>query len=363
MRSLSTTLLGMLSLPAAIRAAPLKPRQTSRADYISNANAATKVLGDKWFHAETGLWDDLWWQSANALTSMSDLAIVDTTFMDTAISIFENVYTNAPANNPTNAGSWLNDFYDDEGWWAIAFIKAYDVTGNDTYLSTAKDIFEDLLTGLNATCGGQWWDKPHSQNNAINNELFIHVAAALGNRVTDNQHYYCQYAEDHANWFLNAGLLSENNTFHDGFTLSDCSVEGTVFSYNQGVILSALVELSALTGNSSWLDSATKVADGAVKTLVDSNGIFTETGSYPTNDLVADQFKGVFARGLADLQKVRGDDSYVTLLTKSADSIWQNDKDDNGFLGPDWQGPVYKTSAPAQSSALDCLIAAAAVSS
>ncbi len=38
----------------------------------------------------------------------------------------------------------------------MAFIKVYDVTGSKAYLSAAEDIFEDLRTGLNATCGGQW---------------------------------------------------------------------------------------------------------------------------------------------------------------------------------------------------------------
>ncbi|TKA75680.1 hypothetical protein B0A55_03193 [Friedmanniomyces simplex] len=238
----------------------------------------------------------------------------------------------------------------------------YDVTNNGTYLSAAQGIFEDLLTGLNATCGGQWWNKEHHHVNSINNELFIDVAASLGNRVTHKRQYYSRYAEDHANWFLNAGLFSKNNTFHDGLHLADCSAEGTVFSYNQGVILGALVELSKLTGNSSWLDSAARTAKGAVSTLVDSNGIFTETGAFPTHGLTAAQFKGVFARNLAYLQSVRGDASYVTLFTKSAESIWQNDRDESGFFGPDWQGPVYSTLASAQSSALDCLIAAAAVS-
>ena len=169
------------------------------------------------------------------------------------------------------------------------------------------------------------WDKEHTQDNAINNELFVDVAASLGNRVLDNQQYYTQYAVDNANWLLGAGLLSENNTFHDGFDLLDCSTEGTVFTYNQGVIIGGLVELSKLTGNSSWLDSAASIAHGAVTTLVDSNGILTETGSYPTNDPTADMFKGVLARNLVYLHAARPDDSYVTLLTKSAISIWQND--------------------------------------
>ncbi|KAK3082511.1 hypothetical protein LTR53_020295, partial [Teratosphaeriaceae sp. CCFEE 6253] len=68
---------------------------------------------------------------------------------------------------------------------------------------------------------------------SINNELFINVAAALGNRVSDDEDYR-SHAEDHANWFLNAGLLSDSNIFYDGFSLYDCSAEGDVLTYNQG---------------------------------------------------------------------------------------------------------------------------------
>jgi len=38
----------------------------------------------------------------------------------------------------------------------MAWIKVYDVTQDAKYLDAAKDIFTDLLTGLGATCGGQW---------------------------------------------------------------------------------------------------------------------------------------------------------------------------------------------------------------
>ncbi|KAK5110144.1 hypothetical protein LTR62_006278 [Meristemomyces frigidus] len=281
------------------------------------------------------------------ITTLADLVSINPSFKNAAVSTFENTYNNAPASN---GGTWLNDYYDDEGWWALAWIKVYDITNDGKYLSTAETIFEDL------------WDKPYTQINSINNELFLSVAAHLANRVPSKKSSYQTYAVNQANWFLGTSLLSENNTYHDGFTPSTCAVEGTVWTYNQGVILGALVELSTATGSTAWLDSAEKVAKGAVATLVDNNGILTETGSYPTNDADADQFKGVFARNLAVLQAVRGDSSYVTLLTKSADELWRQDRNSAGQLGPDYQGAVYATSAPAQSSAMDCIIAAAAVS-
>ncbi|EMC97064.1 glycoside hydrolase family 76 protein [Baudoinia panamericana UAMH 10762] len=350
-------------------ATPVEQRQTSKATYVSHALNATGVLNNKWFNPSTGLWQyydsssdqwtQLWWQSANILTTIGDLGEVDPNFLNQTKQIYKEVFSPARAYN---GGNWINGYYDDEGWWALAWIKAWDRTNNGTYLKAAENIFTNLLTGLNATCGGQWWDKTKQHNNAINNELFLAVGAALANRVSGKKSYYTKYAVAQANWFLNAGLQTKNNTFHDGFAVSDCSAEGTVFTYNQGVILGGLVGLYRSTGNSTWLDHAETIATGAVNSLVDSNGIMTETGEYPTSDLTASQFKGVLARNLAYLYKYRKNAAYKTILTKSADSIWSNARSSDGQLASNWQGPVSSFSPPAQGSALDCLVAAAKVS-
>ena len=106
-------LLCLLALPSAIRSATLQSRQTSKSDYISNAVAAAKVLNDNWFDSSNGQWQDYWWNSANALTALADLAAIDSDFKNTVNGMVENVFSAAQASN---GGSWLNDYYDDEGW-------------------------------------------------------------------------------------------------------------------------------------------------------------------------------------------------------------------------------------------------------
>lgn len=145
---------------------------------------------------------------------------------------------------------------------------------------------------------------------------------------------------------------------------STCERAGPVYSYNQGVILGALVEMHALTGNSSYLDIASKIAYGAIDQLAKPHaGILTDIG-YPRGpDITGAQFKGVFARNLMYLQKARGEDAFVSFLQHNADSIWRTNRQDNGQLGAFWQGPLQNITAASHSSALDCLLAAAAVSS
>ncbi|KAK4549938.1 hypothetical protein LTR36_005239 [Oleoguttula mirabilis] len=349
----------LLYVPSPTRALPLLPRTISHASYVSNAVSAVGSLNNKWFSQSNGQWDNLWWNSANIVTTIADLAHVNTGYMETASGIFENVFFAAQASNN---GSWLNDFYDDEQWWALAWIKVYDLTNNGTYLLAAQSIFEDLKGGTGATCGGQWWDKDHNATNTINNELYLAVGASLANRVRDNREYK-DAATQQADWLFNTSrLMNSNNTFVDGLELSDCTPEGPVWSYNQGVVLGALVEMSRLTGDSSYLDTAATIAQGTLRHLTVS-GILTETAAYPNEDSTAAQFKGVFARNLVYLQNARGNGDYVSFLQNNADSIWSNNRQSDGQVGADWQGPVVSTGAAAQSSALDCLVAAAAVSS
>jgi predicted alpha-1,6-mannanase (GH76 family) len=56
--------------------------------------------------------------SANAMTMLVDYARLSKSKQDT--SVFANTFTAAQKTNP----AFLNKYYDDEGWWALAWIDA-----------------------------------------------------------------------------------------------------------------------------------------------------------------------------------------------------------------------------------------------
>lgn len=97
-------------------------------------------------------------------------------------------------------------------------------------------------------------------------------------------------------WFLTSPYIDENYTIHDQLDLSDCKPTGAVYSYNQGVILGGLIEMHRLTGNKLYLDTASKIAHGAITHVVDSNGILTDDPYPGPPDTTGAQFKGIFAR-------------------------------------------------------------------
>jgi predicted alpha-1,6-mannanase (GH76 family) len=82
---------------------------------------------------------------------------------------------------------------------------------------------------------------------------------------------------------------------NNGLDLTTCGNDnGTVWSYNQGVILGGLVELSrALPDDSSYLRSANDIATAALKVLTDLNGILHDPCE-PNCGADCPQFKGIF---------------------------------------------------------------------
>ncbi|RAL14768.1 glycoside hydrolase family 76 protein [Aspergillus homomorphus CBS 101889] len=351
--------------------------------YLSNAKAAVTTL-QKWYNPSTGLWDTTgWWNSANCLTVLADFTALDPSQLSQSAAIFENTYTRAQGStaarsltisrrNQAHARStpritrrayprFINDYYDDEAWWALAWIQAYDLTQDVKYLNTAADLFADMTTGWNATCGGLWWDKPHTQIGAIENELFLSLAAHLARRLPSQAGYYKDWASTIWSWFSHSGLINDRHTINNGLDLGTCKNDGgTVWSYNQGVILGALVEMSQLFGDLSYVSTAQEIASAAMSALSNSDGVLTESCE-PNCTGDAPQFKGVFMRNLKTLYKASSNEQIRRFLLRNADSIWEKDRGDDYQLGPVWSGPFSRADASTQSSACDALVAAAAL--
>lgn len=214
-------------------------------------------------------------------------------------------------------------------------------------------------SNINGVKGGIWWDKPHTYVNAIANELFLNVAASLANRVRGGSVNYLSIAKQQWAWFKASGMINSGNSINDGLSQSTCKNNGgTVWSYNQGVILGGLTELSRATGDSSYTTTATNIANAAISKLA-PNGILTDPCE-PNCGADGTQFKGVFTRNLQILQKAKPQSSWASFLDNNANSIWNNDRQGNA-LSVKWAGPfVSPANASTQSSAMDTVVASLA---
>lgn len=318
----------------------------------------------KWYNPETGLWETTgWWNSANALTGViryakvtgdkSYVAIIENTFQKTKM-IDVPASEAYPAQRTEN---YINEYYDDEGWWALAWVEAYDFTGNHKYLEMAKTIFEDMTKGWDERCGGGiYWKKGMLYKSAISNELFMLLAARLALR-DENNVYYKSWALKEWNWFSKTGMINDLPLVLDGVK-DNCEAAGRHYTYNQGVILAALVEISKLIGDDKYLNRAEMIASAAIKYMSTETGVLR---GHPKQEEGADgvQFKGIFMRHLSYLYQHTKNNSFREYILKNAGSIEKSGaQTGSALIGSQWDGPFDKADAGRQSSAVDALVSA-----
>lgn len=350
--------------------------QTTPKEAKQRAQLAADAL-QKWYVPEMGLYRSTgWWNAANAITALTDTmrvsgkqkykGVLKKTFKQAQITVPEEKRIDAK-KELTGFPGFLNRYYDDEGWWALAWIDAWDLTHDKRYLAMSRSIFDDMAASWDQTCGGGiWWSKDRKYKNAIANELFLSVAAHLANRVPEGEREnYVKWATQEWQWFKSTGMINEEGLVNDGLTIDtatqSCRNNGkTVWTYNQGVVLGGLAEMSKLPGNTDALDAAKRIADAALTQLTDKDGVLHEPCE-PKCGADGVQFKGIFMRNLGSLNAVVGDPRYAQTFKVNAESIWTKSRTSENTLGLVWSGPVGEPDAATQSSALDALVAAAAV--
>jgi predicted alpha-1,6-mannanase (GH76 family) len=329
----------------------------------ARAEAAMVPLA-AFYNNDSGLWgDNDWWTSANQLETVIDYS--RETGDPTYFAELDNTFSK---NSAASFDKW--GYYDDDGWWAISWIKAYDLTHQQKYLDMAKTIFQRMSGGWDAKCGGGiYWASAKAGNdglknkNAIPNSLFLQVAAKLHQRTPGDAGAgsYLDWAEREWSWFKATGMLTDKHQVVDGLTnLTDCKPSGPIFTYNQGVLLGGLVDLAAAKQDESLLDEASAIAKATMTLMADANGILKEA---PCGGDICVQFKGVFMRNLALLYRARPSPELQLYMRKQSDQLWQNNRNDQDQFGYEWHLPFDKATAGRQSSALDALLSAIASSS
>ncbi|WP_211229369.1 glycoside hydrolase family 76 protein [Nakamurella lactea] len=308
------------------------------------------------YDLRVGVWPTTgWWNSANALTTLTDYMIKSGDHR--YAWVLDNTY-----NKKRNAlqGNFINSFIDDTGWWALAWIRGYDLTGDPRFLQVAKRGVDFMWQYADDVCGGGlWWTTSRSYKNAISSELFIKAAAELHNRVPGDTRYL-QQALQVWDWFDSSGLINDQLLINDGLSSSTCRNNGDqTWTYNQGVVLGGLVALHQATGDIGYLQRARELADAsATSDALHVDGVLTEPCEATGCDTNGVSFKGIYVRNLGELNDALEDQPYSGYLTDQANSAYKNDRDANGRYGVHWAGPIAGVNAATQQSAVDLLVAA-----
>jgi predicted alpha-1,6-mannanase (GH76 family) len=330
--------LGLAVLTAAPAGAAVTPAAAAIANLMESYNSGTGLID-----AEG------WWQSAVALTA------VETYEQTTGDTSYD--YAISGAFNDNRSGNFENSYLDDTGWWALAWVRAYDITGAAAYLQMAETDANYIHGYWDSTCGGGiWWSTAKTYKNAIENELFLELAAELHNRIPGDT-TYLGWAETEWSWFSGSGLINSSHKVDDGLT-SGCQISSdTNWTYNQGVILAGLSALYQAGGNTALLTTAETIANAATSALTE-NGILVEPCEPSNCGADGPAFKGIFVRDLRTLATIAKTTAYNAFFQAQATSIEDNDTNSAGQIGLDWSGPVANTTATSQASGAEALVAA-----
>jgi predicted alpha-1,6-mannanase (GH76 family) len=329
----------------------LEPEQ-----YRAWAAAAADAL-QRWYRPRTGLWKTTgWWNSANALTAL--IQYCQLTGEQRHRHVIETTFGRAPR---TFAG-FTNEYYDDDGWWALAWIAAFDLTGDARYLEMARRLFEGLAAGWDDKCGGGiWWTRGKTYKNAIPNELFLLVAARLHQRTAGGGGYL-DWALREWEWFSASGLIGPAGLINDGLTADCANNGGTTWTYNQGVIIGGLAALHEITGDGAYLGRAESIAAAVLRDLTAPPGVLAEPGEQPRGGGPdGPNFKGIFVRNLYELYQRSPRAQYRDFFLANATALWNRSRNGRNEFGFIWAGPFDRADAARQASALDAFNAAIGV--
>ena len=203
---------------------------------------------------------------------------------------------------------------------------------------------------------------PDWYKNAIANELFLQVAAELHER-TPGDAAYAAWAEREWGWFAGTGMLTGSHLVIDGLAGCKPDMGSPTWTYNQGMLIGALVSLARMTGQGPPLATAKRIADAVMADpALSPRGILREPCEPASCGVDEPLFKGIFMKNLKLLAdrvgQARagrpGGTSYRAYIRHNAIAVWSYDRHGDEF-GLSWSGPFDSASTARQTSALDVL--------
>lgn len=291
-----------------------------------------------------------YWPQAHGLEVLIDayLRTGDTYFVQYMHQWFDGVHYQ-------NGQTFLNIYYDDMQWNALAMLRAYQATGDEKFKEATIKVWDQILTGwTDLLNGGIMWAEftPHSKNACSNAPASI-LAARL--YLETGEEEYLDWAIKIYEWQKEHLVDSGSGAVWDSIAKENNSVvinKDWIFTYNQGTYIGAAVELYHITGNSVYLNDAVKSTDYTLHSLTQSN-----------TQLLVDEgggdgglFKGIFVRYATQLILVEDlpentRNRYVRFLEHNAEKLWTEGTEKSQILFSSFWG-----NKPAHNEGIDLTI-------
>ena len=354
--------------PVALRdpgggAAPATYDWAGAADSIQEATYTT-YLGPEGTFVENnqGSGNFQYWPNAHVLHTLVDgyERTGDAAYQNRMINLLRGIKSR-------NGGTYSNVFNDDMLWLGNASVRAYNATGNEEYLETAKFLWNDVLQSYSDVFGGgiAWKkDTPYSKN-AVSNGPAIVLAMRLYEVEGDSA--YLNWATELYDWQREnlvdptTGLVWDNISEENGEVTVN---KDWIFTYNIGTWIGAGLRLYETTGNRGYLEEAVKTAKSMmVSPKLTTDGVLRDEGQGDGG-----LFKGILVRYFTEL--IRQPDisesdrqQFIDFLRFNGETLYDKGLRRPAMLaGPNWaQQPGDRTDLTTQISAVMLLEAMASL--
>ena len=238
-----------------------------------------------------------------------------------------------------NGNTYINYYYDDMEWMALACLRAFNATNDDQYKDVAMLLWADIKNGWSTDLGGGiWWRKDNSSKNAPSNLPAAILAARLYKKFNNPDDLV--WAKKIFQWQKDVLYEPNSGWVYDNIEANGNKNTTWKFTYNQGTFIGAALELYLITNNSSYIDDAIRAADYTLQSgqLTDNaHGILKDEGGGDGG-----LFKGVFVRyfnrliidgNINSTKKTQ----YINFIKANAQKLWSSGTNTNALLfGSSW---------------------------
>jgi hypothetical protein len=284
-----------------------------------------------------------------------------------AIAVFKTAIGVDPLSPPAKPP--MAAWWDDYGWWAVAFLKAYALTNASRYVQCAKTCWDFMEQGGRHynlkdpyEKNGTWNHDPDDNGvqNLITNSLFLNLSAQLYGLTHDEKYLNgaCDQFEWFYHWFTQGALYPVTpggNLVYpscgNNVSVNDESIrddKGKYWTGDQGVVIGALGELlkiasaaapkiEAPSNLAAYLrntcDSIANAVSINAEMVYQNTGVLYEQSWYDLNGAVG---KGALMRYLGAWAADRGIlNSYQKFIGDNALAATTN-PDSDGYFRFSW---------------------------
>jgi hypothetical protein len=218
-------------------------------------------------------------------------------------------------------------YYDDNTWLGLALCRHHEITGNKSAAQLSRRLLAFILEGWSNEPGWshpggiRWVDSDTDlSRNTCSNAPVAQLAALVGLRDKNKEMF--AWSERIYAW-VRESFLSDQALYIDRIA-PDGQTNTQIWSYNQGTMIGAGVQLHKVTGTQSYLAQAQETAAAALAHF----SLDALLGQDPA-------FNAVYFRNLFLLDLARHSSSYRQAAEDYGDRMWAERRDEESglFLG------------------------------